>query len=260
MKSRFHDPKFVRPFNGRPMIREPFPDDNILKPAAFNPKLGGDFERPGQPLIPSRVIYRVEYDDCDDKCLFKVRGECLGNNTFADRYIASENNRFWPIVEREVRHLNRRHWRFFVRLHGLGDFKTLAYLLRWLDLLRRYSALHIWGTTGHPVESEIGQAIIAALEEFGPRFRMLFSNQVAERGTTHVFKPDEITWTNDKPDPWQTLVRSGKTYRYFLCPENIDTYLPGIPPENPHKCSTCGFCPFVEPDLTPPPNIGWVER
>lgn len=217
-----------------PYVREPREGDRILAIAEHNPKLGGDIERRG--TAPSRVVYLEEYGTCSDQCRFKRDGNCWGENSKADRFIVTEM--FWTKVEHEIVILSLLHSRWFLRLHGLGDFFSVEYVERWIALATKYEQMWVWGFTGRRRDSNIGHAIQSAMDRFGPRWRTLWSEQVAQRGTTRCFELHELTRTSGEID----LIQHHEGIAYPLCPEQIDQFLLHKSEGEIRRCSDCRRC------------------
>lgn len=239
-QSRFRD--WQRPYGDRaPLVREPRDGDRVLAVAENNPKLGGDIERRGRE--PSRVVYLEEYSTCPDSCRFKRYGDCLGENTRADRYIVTP--KFWEHADREANLLHLNHARWFLRLHGLGDFFSVDYVRRWIDLAERYPSMHIWGFTHRVPDSDIGYAIKDAMARFPKRWRTHWSDCVAERGTAVCFDWHTLSLTDGIVDPVQ--YRDGIAYP--ICPEQLDRYVRRKPSAEIRTCADCRRCIVTETNV-----------
>jgi hypothetical protein len=107
---------------------------------------------------------------------------------------------------------------FVVRLHVLGDFYSLDYVRAWEGFLDTFPALHIFGYTAWPKDSEIGAAIFRLTETRWDRFAVRFSSaEVEPQGATALWrKPEDLT-------DWPGIIcpaQTGKT----------------------DCCGTCGLC------------------
>ena len=79
-------------------------------------------------------------------------------------------------VEREVALLSIDHPNFCVRLHGAGDFYSVAYVELWRKLLARHEGLHVFGYTAR-MDDAIADALRSLARDAGwSRFAMRVSN------------------------------------------------------------------------------------
>ena len=79
-------------------------------------------------------------------------------------------------VEREVALLSIDHPNFVVRLHGAGDFYSVAYVELWRTLLERHEGLHVFGYTAR-MDDAIADALRSLARDAGwSRFAMRVSN------------------------------------------------------------------------------------
>lgn len=79
-------------------------------------------------------------------------------------------------LEREVALLAIDHQSFVVRLHGAGDFYSVAYVELWRRLLARHEGLCVFGYTAR-ADDVIADALRALARDAGwSRFAMRFSN------------------------------------------------------------------------------------
>src|ERR1019366_1611041 len=93
---------WVRPYSGKPMVRDPEPGDRILALGENNRKLGR-----ADGIVPMRTVYLEEYATCPDDCPFKLNRDCYGNNSRADRFNVTQ---FWfEQVEREITRMGWDH-------------------------------------------------------------------------------------------------------------------------------------------------------
>ena len=62
------------------------------------------------------------------------------------------------------------------RLHGLGDFYSVGYVERWIEIVAARPEASVFGFTAHSPKSEIGAAVVAGIRELGwDRFGVRFS-------------------------------------------------------------------------------------
>jgi hypothetical protein len=79
-------------------------------------------------------------------------------------------------LEREVALLSIDHPKFVVRLHGAGDFYSVAYVELWRTLLERHEGLCVFGYTAR-ADDAIADALRSLARDAGwSRFAMRFSN------------------------------------------------------------------------------------
>ncbi len=119
-------------------------------------------------------------------------------------------------LEREVALLAIDHPHFVVRLHGAGDFYSVAYVELWRRLLERHSGLHVFGYTAR-TDDAIADALRALAHDAGwSRFAMRFSNGPFPLRST------------------VTIEHAGQTPAdSIICPEQVD---------KTESCSTCALC------------------
>ncbi len=119
-------------------------------------------------------------------------------------------------LEREAALLAIDHPNFVVRLHGAGDFYSLAYVELWRTLLERHPGLHVFGYTAR-ADDVIADALRALARDAGwSRFAMRFSNSTFPLRST-------ITIESVRQKPADS----------FVCPEQIG---------RTESCSTCALC------------------
>jgi len=107
---------------------------------------------------------------------------------------------------------------FVVRLHVLGDFYSLEYVQAWRDFLAQFPALHVFGYTAWPKDSDIGNAINLIASDMWDRFAIRFSSADPQpQGATTIWRiPEDDT------------VHEG-----IVCPAQTD---------KTDCCGTCGLC------------------
>lgn len=107
--------------------------------------------------MPIYALTLEERETCPKEC--RLLSTCYGNNMPLARRIAFDKA-LVPALDIELAELQRKHRRgFVVRLHVLGDFKTVAYVRAWEGWLDAFSALHVFGYTAHPVTSRVGREV-----------------------------------------------------------------------------------------------------
>ena len=139
----------------------------VLKPARNNKKLGNGVVKKGRwKGMPLFSVTLVERETCPSDC---IRWDsCYGNNMpFAHRFVV--NLDFYETVEKELKALSIKYPKgFVVRLHILGDFPHLEYVMFWRMMLVRFSQLHIYGYTAHNPVTNLGGHIDTQLNRLYP--------------------------------------------------------------------------------------------
>lgn len=206
----FHANSKVR--DGKTALRDPA-GEVVIKSGSYSGKLGGLVTKGWWKGFPIYTLKLEERATCPRSCRQWL--SCYGNNMpFAHRY------RHGPDLEaaicREVRDLARKHRRgFVIRLHDLGDFYSLGYVNLWIDMLRLYPALHIFGYTARQEfeTDQISRAIDRAQRAWWPRFAIRWSD-----GDRQVRSTIAIEKVSDCPsDAIICPAQTGKTQRCGSC-------------------------------------------
>lgn len=158
----------------------------VLKTAKYNAKIGGRVKKGAWKGFPIFTLTLEERATCWEGCPQWM--VCYGNKMhLAQRFEHGPD--LEARLDVELAALQFKHPKgFVVRLHVLGDFYSTAYVYKWHEFLRRYPALHIYGYTGRPPSSVIGEAITAVRILHPARFRVRFSGH--ETQTIPAFDPD----------------------------------------------------------------------
>jgi hypothetical protein len=184
----------------------------ILKSGHNSPKTGRCVEKGAWTGADIYTLTLEERHTCSPTCL--TWSNCYGNNMqYAERIMNDPvfESRLWA----ELQALQDRHPDGFVtRLHILGDFYSVPYVVLWRDALLAFSALRIFGYTGRPRQSEIGLALAALNREFPERCRIRFSG-TADGGEGSL------------------VIKSEAESRHVICPAQTDKTA---------CCATCAFC------------------
>ncbi|MDE2469723.1 MAG: hypothetical protein KGL35_13545 [Bradyrhizobium sp.] len=145
----------------------------LLIPGENQRKLGSHVVKGPWKGMPIYALTLEERATCPKSC--HHWRSCYGNNMpFARRHELGPD--LEEGIVREVRALAAKHpGGFVVRLHVLGDFYSPTYARVWEQMLWAHAALHIFGYTGRPRDSVIGQAISAMNRESGGRCVIRFS-------------------------------------------------------------------------------------
>lgn len=153
-----------------------------------------------------------ERDTCPSNC--KEWLTCYGNNMHWAQRIHDDGTltkRLWG----ELASLSAEHeGGFIVRLHVLGDFKSVEYVEFWRQALQDFPQLRIFGFTARIPPDPIGNAIAKLTADEYERFRMRFSAGGYETDCSEVVdKPEDV--------------------KFVRCPAETD---------EKRSCSTCGLC------------------
>jgi hypothetical protein len=184
-----------------------------------NSKLGKEVtkgERAGWPIYQLTLEERAT---CSSGCF--QWASCYGNAMpFTRRH--TPDAAFLPLLRAEIATLARKHRDgFLVRLHVLGDFYSVPYVLAWGEMLRDHPGLHVFGYTARriddtdPASAKIAQAIELLRSNFWTRFAIRTSH--AEPAPLRTIVVDQ--------DPGLTEV--------IMCPAQVDST---------EACGSCGLC------------------
>lgn len=188
----------------------------VLKPGRWNRKLGGRFTRgKWRGMRIWSLTLEEQSDNCPADCLQWSR--CYGRNMpFAHRY--SNNAALLIGIRQDLMTLTGRGKPYAVRLHVLGDFPSVGYVMFWQTMLALHTLAHVWGYTHWKPQTDVGQAI-RQLAGSCDRFRIMASD--GEQGDTLPRAVVVDTW-EDNHD--RLLVP---------CPEQTGR----VP-----TCGACGLC------------------
>jgi hypothetical protein len=179
-------------------------------------KLGSHVTKGPWKGFPIYSLTLEERATCPDSC--HLFSSCYGNSMpFARRH------RHGPDLELklygEVADLAELHPRgFVVRLHQLGDFYSLDYVMRWSHMLKDFPALRCFGYTAWPRHSPIGQTVKMLTDKQWDRFAIRFSS--AEP------KPQGATSIDYVPD-------GPRVPEGIVCPAQM---------KRTDSCGSCGLC------------------
>jgi len=155
---------------------------------------------------------------------------CYGNSTPAARRIGYDPDYLLPRIQRELAQLSAENPKgFVVRLHLLGDFPDVEYVIAWRTWMRMFPALHVFGYSARSPEDETGHTIYALNEKYPDRWAVRHSVEAnAAPG------PMEATVIWRSVAPGVTHVAEG-----MICPQQLG---------RTELCATCGLC--WEPDAS----------
>lgn len=188
------------------------PDGHVLKSGDNQRKLGGKITKglwKGQPIFSLSLEERAT---CPSSC--KLYFACFANNMgHAKRY--EHGSALLQSLTSELEALSDRYPRgFVVRLHLVGDFYSVEYVHFWVEALRRFPALKIFGYTAWKYGTAIGNAVTALRDGCWERFAVRTSGGSRGPRTAVVEKVPESTFGIPCP------AQHGKT----------------------KNCGTCGLC------------------
>lgn len=191
----------------------------FLISGANNTKLGKTVvkgERAGWPIYQLSLEERAT---CPRSCA--VWSDCYGNTMpYARRHMPDDD--FLAALKAEVVTLARSHPAgLLVRLHGLGDFYSVAYVRAWASLLRMVPQLHVFGYTARRVDAddEDSRAIARAVVEL----------------TAENWDQFAIRLSRPGPGPQHSMVVDADPKRpdVIVCPAQTGAT---------EACATCGLC------------------
>lgn len=213
---------------GKNVVEWALGDREPLKPAADNNKFR-------QTTITRRdfagaSMYSLTLEErhtCSATC--GQLKTCYGNNMpFAKRYVFTAE--LADAIDQQLERLTRKR-RIVVRLHVLGDFFSVEYVMFWHRMLIKYPNLAVFGYTHWPHITEQGRAVLFLNQQFPGRcvikrsLDLLAQIGVAEqnKGYTIVVK----SW-DDTPKGW------------IRCPAQLDHERNGD--DATVGCANCAIC------------------
>lgn len=175
---RMLDPWHVAVVDGRSLYRKrvevPREQKGPLLTGHHNRKIGALVTKGAWAGMPIYTLTLEERATCPRTC--RQWSTCYGNNmNWATRW--RHGVILEALLERQLAELQRTHRRgFVVRLHVLGDFYSVLYVVLWERWLARYPALRVFGYTGWQPGSEIGDAVANVRNVHWNRFAVRTSN------------------------------------------------------------------------------------
>lgn len=185
---------------------------NMLKSGHNSRKIGKTVTKGRWKGMPILTLTLEERATCPRGCL--EWRSCYGNSMpYAQRL--RDDGWLTTFLAFEIEALAERHPAgFVVRLHVLGDFYSTEYVAFWRLMLTQNAPLRVFGFTAHPMDSEIGGAVLALNFAFHDRFRVRFS------GT-------------DEDGLGSLVIDAAADSQHVLCPAQTDAT---------ECCGTCGLC------------------
>jgi len=194
---------------------------SVLK-LSSNSKLGKRINKGPWKGATIFTLTLEERATCPTDCA--MWSKCYGDNMpFAHR-MSMDPSELMRRLEKKVAEACEAYKKVAVRLHVLGDFFSLDYVVFWRKLQHKHSNLYIWGYTAHKVGSPIGQAITEynTSYEGDPaygRWLVRFSNNLNDS----LARIGEYTCAVDAPE----------ATGYITCPEQTG---------KAKSCGDCGLC------------------
>ena len=167
----------------------------------------------------------IERATCSDEC--EHWKTCYGNNMMYAIRFNPYNKNFLPRLESDIKTIANEPKNkngFLLRLHVLGDFYNVDYVLFWKRMLKLYPNLNIYGYTRNHNNSKyldkrnIANEIIKLNNLFSTRFYIRFSNKLdieesansidlGKKGITCLAQIDDkktcatctLCWSSKKP-------------------------------------------------------------
>jgi hypothetical protein len=188
-------------------------EHRALKSGANWRKIGGEVLKGHWRGFPLYILNLEERRTCPESC--RHWRSCYCNHMQWMQRMEAGPDLEWKL-EREIALLSIDHPNFVVRLHGAGDFYSVAYVRLWRKLLERHDGLHIFGYTAR-WDDAIAEALRSLARDAGwDRFAMRFSNAPMTTRST-------VTIESMRQKPADAVA----------CPEQTG---------RTESCSTCALC------------------
>ena len=190
----------------------------VLKPST-NKKLGKKVLKGQFKDYKFYTLTLVERETCPSDCFHW--STCYGNNMpFAHRMNSQDEQLLKNRIHDDIKNLNGK--KALIRLHILGDFFSVSYVMFWDMILKDFPNIAIYGYTANNINSKLEKSrsiasTISVLHSLHKeRFSIRFSNDLENPFSANSF--DVV-----KPVKGQSI----------LCPVQED--------KTP-DCGTCGLC------------------
>ena len=218
---RDHDPLHQAVIEGRTRfpsrVFKPDGIRRVLKPGDTSRKYGDLIDVGDWKGFPLYALNLEERKTCPRTC--EQWATCYGNNSpFIERFQHGPD--LEAQLQVELQTLQYRYdFGFVVRLHGLGDFYSEAYVAKWQGWLEQFPALMIFGYTHWKRGTPIGDALIALRDEQWGRFALRLSDSDEPTRTARVIQ--------DESEAGDAIV----------CPMHTE-----VGKRNGVCCASCGLC------------------
>lgn len=197
---------------GRPLVRRSANEHKrhkakILVSGINSRKIGRVVTKGRLKGFPIYTLTLTERATCPRDC--SMWRACYGNRMpWALRWPAGAETE--AQIEKELAELQEKHPKgFLVRLHVLGDFYSPEYVVKWVNWLGKFPALHVFGYTAR--HDDVGTAVLAATTILWDRFAIRSSE-------------------GKLPGPAAYVVERDSQREGIVCPAQL------------HKTKTCGTC------------------
>lgn len=191
-------------------VIDPKDSPALLISGANSRKLGDRVTKGPWSGFPIYQLSLEERATCPASCHHWLT--CYGNGMqMARRHKNNEN--LLPYLRAELMDLQEEFPNgFVVRLHVLGDFFSVEYVDAWWKFIEEFPALHIFGYTAWPKDSEIGAAIRDYTENCWERFAIRFSSAEPQtQGATTIWRMPEDSKV------WEGIVCPAQTGKTDCC-------------------------------------------
>lgn len=196
----------------------PGADGPILKSGQHNHKIGKEVVKGKWRGMPIFTVTLEERATCPRSCHHWQ--DCYGNKMPWSKRLEHGDILEW-LLESELKQKQGEHPAgFVVRLHVLGDFYSVPYVVLWKKWLERFPALHVFGYTAWTADTPIGSTILHIRHWAAGRFAIRQSNQGAEAMGA------ESSWYDD-------LFDYARKPAGIVCPAQTG---------RTDCCGTCGLC------------------
>lgn len=207
-------------------VKSPWDSPRLLVSGHNNSKLGGKIEKGDWKGMPLFHLTLEERASCPRSC--PLWAGCYGNAMHMARRHEHLHPDFLDLLRAEVWMLAREHkdTGFAIRLHTLGDFFSVEYVLFWAELCERLPQLHVFGYSQNhhdaadPGERAIGEVLSKVAEGAWDQFAIRRSNTRGPRGAIVIDDPSEAGDAIMCPAQHTAAEADGKS----------------------EACSTCGLC------------------
>lgn len=182
------------------------PKGFLLKPGINQRKIGSHVAKGRWSGMPIFTLTLEERATCPRAC--EHWRDCYGNHMpFSKRY--AHGKKLEDKLDSELAALSKAHPEgFVVRLHILGDFYSVHYVMSWGHWLQRFPKLYVFGYTARDKKEDIGIALQTVRKAFPDRWW--------------------VRWSHRDKEDWLSTGKSG-----IVCPVQTD---------KTDCCGTCGLC------------------
>lgn len=180
--------------------------ERLLKSGEHQRKIGSHVVKGKWSGMPIFTLTLEERATCPRLC--QHWNNCYGNKMhWPKRY--KHGAELEERLEKELTSLNALYPDgFVVRLHILGDFYSVHYVMSWGRWLQRFPALHIFGYTAREMDEDIGLTLQDIHKAFAARFW--------------------VRWSHRDKDTWLSTGDNG-----IICPVQTGKV---------DSCGNCGLC------------------